>query len=553
MQEAAAGNNDIQTQNSSYSFVDINFLDNIYDTRERGREDFNDLNLGFNNETEDIIIPNNPDPTEETNVNITLSGDTTVIEGENATYKVSLTDDNGNPITALEDMEVSFTYTYTDPASKDDITEVKTVIVKAGDSEASFTVDDVYSDSGDKYQVAINSVTNSDQFEKTTIDNTAVETTISDETPPDNVNISLSSDSLIEIDKFDNAGKGKQPQITTLKDGGYVVTWNGEDNNANETIFVQQFNADGTKTKDVIELEALDNTTGFSQYPQITSLKDGGYVVTWHGLDSEGDLSVFLQQFKADGTKEGSIVQLEALNNTSGQDLIPEITSLKDGGYVVVWVGTNTNGEDSIYIQQFNKNGNKTAETIEFEAINNTNLYDQPLQISSLANGGYVITWTGDNSSSTKSIFAQQFNSDGTKAAPEIQLDHLEGTTTYTRDPEITSLKDGGYAITWQGSENRKHSIFVQQFDKDGNKVVKELINITEEDNATYTVSLIDDNGNPVNAVKDMTISFIYTYKSSTNEDITEVKNVIIKEGENKATFNVAIISDGKNEGNEDF
>ncbi|MFV0561928.1 hypothetical protein, partial [Malaciobacter mytili] len=69
-----------------------------------------------------------PDPSEKDNLNVKLSGASSVVEGENATYKVSLTDDDGNVVKAIEDMTVTFKYTYpSDGASGDDIVEVKTV------------------------------------------------------------------------------------------------------------------------------------------------------------------------------------------------------------------------------------------------------------------------------------------------------------------------------------------------------------------------------------------------------------------------------------------
>ncbi|UTJ06302.1 hypothetical protein [Arcobacter roscoffensis] len=70
------------------------------------------------------IIQNDPDtPNEKDNVNVKLVGvDTDVTEGESATYKVTLTDDAGQPVVTTEDLTVDFTYTYT-TAEGEDITE----------------------------------------------------------------------------------------------------------------------------------------------------------------------------------------------------------------------------------------------------------------------------------------------------------------------------------------------------------------------------------------------------------------------------------------------
>src|ERR1700760_3568447 len=96
-------------------------------------------------------------------------------------------------------------------------------------------------------------------------------------------------------------------------------------------------------------------TTGSQWYPTVTGLSNGGFVVTWQdGLvgsnsgsgalgDSDGS-AVHAQIFAADGSKVGG----EFLVNpqTTGSQASPVITSLSNGGFVVSWQDTNsTNGD----------------------------------------------------------------------------------------------------------------------------------------------------------------------------------------------------------------
>ncbi|MDP2614020.1 hypothetical protein Q8W27_17310, partial [Oceanobacter sp. 2_MG-2023] len=68
-------------------------------------------------------------------------------------------------------------------------------------------------------------------------------------------------------------------------------------------IFVQAFNAEGSVNGDTVQLEALGNTIGDDYAVQITAVGSAGaYVVTWVGTDSDGDESIFVQAFNADGT-----------------------------------------------------------------------------------------------------------------------------------------------------------------------------------------------------------------------------------------------------------
>ncbi len=154
------------------------------------------------------------------------------------------------------------------------------------------------------------------------------------------------------------------PQVTMINNGSYVVTFYGVDTTGDRSIFVQQFNSNGTTLGDMVQLEAIGVTDGEEYFPQITALSDGGYVVTWHGIDSNGDNSIFVQQFNSDGTTTGyDMVQLEAIGVTNGADTDPQITALNDGGYAVTWQGVDSDGDTSIFVQQFNSDGTIFTQT----------------------------------------------------------------------------------------------------------------------------------------------------------------------------------------------
>ena len=109
-------------------------------------------------------------------------------------------------------------------------------------------------------------------------------------------------------------------QVTTLSNGGFVVTWEdysqgvgGATGDTSEwAVKAQVFAADGTKIGD----EILVNTaTASNQWDsQITALSNGGFVVTWQDYSqgvggATGDTSewaVKAQVFAADGAKIGS-------------------------------------------------------------------------------------------------------------------------------------------------------------------------------------------------------------------------------------------------------
>lgn len=151
-------------------------------------------------------------------------------------------------------------------------------------------------------------------------------------------------------------GQDTTPQITALgSSGAFVVTWYCLKTDFDYSIFVQKFNANGSVSGNMVKLDAL----GSDQQPQITAVGSAGeYVVTWRGQDSGGDASIFVQKFNANGTVSGSVVQLEAQGQTNGHDQAPQITAVgSTGEFVVTWHGTDSAGDNSIFVQKFGADG----------------------------------------------------------------------------------------------------------------------------------------------------------------------------------------------------
>ena len=276
-------------------------------------------------------------------------------------------------------------------------------------------------------------------------------------------------------------GYDYEPQIAALGGGAYAVTWQGYDNTGDSSIFVQAFNADGTANGETVRLDSLgftyysDYYYGYDYAPQIAAVGSGGYAVTWYGYDNTGDSSIFVQAFNADGTVNGTTVQLEAPGVTNGYDQQPQITAVGTAGaYAVTWQGYDNTGDSSIFVQAFNADGTTNGVTAQFGAPGVTYGYDSQPQITAVGTAGaYAVTWQGyDSSGGDYSIFVQAFNADGTTNGATVQLDAPGVTTYYGYDyaPQIASVGTAGaYAVTWTGYDSTGDtSIFVQAFNADG-------------------------------------------------------------------------------------
>ena len=75
--------------------------------------------------------------------------------------------------------------------------------------------------------------------------------------------------------------------VASLKDGGWVVTWGARNqNDVPQGIYQQRYDAKGLAIGDEVRV----NMTSMNGENQISSagLSDGGWVVTWIGQDGSG-------------------------------------------------------------------------------------------------------------------------------------------------------------------------------------------------------------------------------------------------------------------------
>ena len=108
------------------------------------------------------------------------------------------------------------------------------------------------------------------------------------------------------------------PDVTALLDGGFVVTWqsSGQDGSG-YGIYGQRYDANGTSFGDEFQVNTY---TSSEQYdPSVTALNDGGFMVTWEGQDASG-YGIKGQRFGVDGSTNPFFASAEAFNNTGGLD-----------------------------------------------------------------------------------------------------------------------------------------------------------------------------------------------------------------------------------------
>jgi hypothetical protein len=288
------------------------------------------------------------------------------------------------------------------------------------------------------------------------------------------------------------------PSITSLSNGGFVVVWESQGQDGSDYgVYGQRFDSNGNKVGSEFRVNTW--TTDTQRRTSITSLPNGGFVVVWHSEGQDGsDYGVYGQRFDSNGNKVGSEFRVNTW--TTNDQSYPSITSLSNGGFVVVW---QSNGQDGswygVYAQRFDSSGNKVGS--EFQ-VNTWTTYDERYpSITSLSNGGFVVVWESEceylgcfeQDGSGDGVYGQRFDSNGNKVGSEFQVNTW--TTDNESYPSITSLSNGGFVVVWQsgcdsectGQDGSLWGVYGQRFDSNGNKVGSEFqVNTWTTDEQRY-------------------------------------------------------------------
>ncbi|MDC0541764.1 hypothetical protein OAO50_08970, partial [Paracoccaceae bacterium] len=216
----------------------------------------------------------------------------------------------------------------------------------------------------------------------------------------------------------------------------------------------------------------------YQMLPKITNLSDGGYVVTWTSQaqdDSSGSYAkgVYGQRYDASGSTVGS----EFLINTTvvNQQGYPAITSFLDGGFTVIWESYGQESQSGIFGQRYDASASTVGS--EFHVNTYTSSYQSVADITSLSDDSFVVTWQSYHQDGDEyGIYGQKYDSSGNVSGSEFQIS--TSTSGRQEQAQVTALLDGGFVVAWQddsGLDGSDLGIFGQRYDKYGNTVASEF------------------------------------------------------------------------------
>jgi Ca2+-binding RTX toxin-like protein len=179
------------------------------------------------------------------------------------------------------------------------------------------------------------------------------------------------------------------------------------------------------------------NSTSFG-----LALSDGTFVRL-----SDENYDIGYSKYTANGAT--LVSDLRVNDSTAGNKVLGDAEALSNGGWVVAWASyENGYSMASIYQTIYSKDGTSIKDVRIMD-----NSYDGDIDVTVLADGGWVDTWISTGTVQNQ-VRQQVFNSNGTARTGVVRVDVDAPTpgskTYYPQLKEVISISEGGFVVAWQ-------------------------------------------------------------------------------------------------------
>jgi len=250
-----------------------------------------------------------------------------------------------------------------------------------------------------------------------------------------------------------------QPSVSNLNNGKFVVVWQQSGN-----IYGQRYDAAGLPIDDDFRINTY--TTASQEYPAVSGLNDGGFVVVWQsGVNSD---AIRGQRYNAVGSPVDNEFQVNI--GTGYSHRRASVSSLNDGGFVVVWV-------NEAYANIYGQCYDAVGLPIDNDFRINTYLagsQENP-SVSGLNDGGFVVAWSGEGQGDDYGIYGQRYNSTGFPVSGEFRINNY--TPHFQMFPSVTGLSDKGFVVVWMTEiqDGHNYGIYGRVYNTEGNPLTSEF------------------------------------------------------------------------------
>jgi hypothetical protein len=272
----------------------------------------------------------------------------------------------------------------------------------------------------------------------------------------------------------------REPVVAALAGGGFVVAWSsGGPAGDPWNVAMRRFDA-AANPLDLTDVTVNTVTAGTQFRPQVAPLADGGFVVCWVGSTGGVGQEIFYRRFSAAGA---ALDAADILANGLGVDPViagdqgsPGISSLQDGGFVIVYEDRNS---DEVFGVRIGADGAALDAPGEAPGhkqflVNATSPFPQTSPaVAGLAGSGFVVAYNTETSGTAASrrVVGRIFNSSGVGGPEFLVGSHPDRW----QDSRVAALPNGDFAVAWQALVTtsvpplvRSWNVFQQSFSPAG-------------------------------------------------------------------------------------
>ena len=241
------------------------------------------------------------------------------------------------------------------------------------------------------------------------------------------------------------------------------------------------------------------NASG-GQGASTTLIDENGYIwINWWDLRKDGG-DIYIQ--KLDGTGQ-EIFQTNGIlvfndSNTSEE---PKMVLDGGGGVIITWQDNRT-GQNEIYMQRINSQGEKLWSTNGKKVVSTSSLQEDP-QLVNTSDGNFIIVWEDNRSALTGiDIYAQKINLNGDRLwgeAGKVVCNATSDQLFYSQlYQSLQATEQGGLVVAWRDQRVDAGDIYIQQLDQDGNPQWHPngtaICNLIERQRMVIVKTIDDDN-----------------------------------------------------------
>jgi hypothetical protein len=255
-----------------------------------------------------------------------------------------------------------------------------------------------------------------------------------------------------QVNTFTTGGQDYS-RVARQPGGRFMVVWGGPDGSSGGA-FGRLYDTGGSPATG--EFRVNSYTTGLQYAPDVGTLANGEFVVVWTSMGQDGsNRGVFGQRVGPGGLPLG--VEFRVNTYTTNEQWWPRVAADAAGNFVVVWDSQDQDGElNGIFAQCFTAAGVRVG--AEFQVNTHTTAYQYLPDVAVRPTGEFVVSWTDDPRRRT---FARRYFANCTPGSGEFEV--LDGVWATLGMDAAGNFAVGG--VAFDGSST---GIWAGLFSSDG-------------------------------------------------------------------------------------